>query len=168
VASENLNRRGLVIGSARRGAGRGDQLGGGGGAQYLAVELPLRASDYRSDADQPRTEVDALGAVSQSTDYADSWLLGLRYLTEKEVTWIAEYYRNGSGYSAAQLEDFYRYADAALNAGGAAAAKVETLARSGYGRANPGRDYAYLRASIKDPFDVLYLTRRSPPSSSGR
>ncbi len=105
--------------------------------------------------------------VSQSSDYADSWLLGLRYLTEKEVTWIAEYFRNGSGYSADQLEDFYRYADAALNAGGAATAKVETLARSGFGSANPGRDYVYLRASIKDPFDVLYLTRRSPSSSSG-
>jgi len=108
--------------------------------------------------DQPRSVADGLGNVTQSTDDADSWLLGLRYLTEKEVTWIAEYYRNGTGYSASQLEDFYRFADAALTAGGAPAAKATALARSGYGRANPGRDYLYLRVSAKEPFDILYFT----------
>jgi hypothetical protein len=126
-------------------------------SRNLGENLELHGEWARS-LDQPRTEVDALGAVTQSSGDADSWLLGLRYLTETEVTWIAEYYRNGTGYSADQLEDFYRYADAALNAGGAAAIQAASLTRSGYGRANPGRDYAYLRASIKDPFDVLYLT----------
>lgn len=126
-------------------------------SRNLGENLELHG-EWARILDQPRTVVDALGAVSQSSGDTDSWLLGLRYLTEKEATWIAEYYRNGTGYSAAQLDNFYRYADSALTAGGAAAAKVETLARSGYGRANPGRDYLYLRASIKDPFDVLYLT----------
>lgn len=107
--------------------------------------------------DQPQQMADASGAVMQSIGDADSWLVGLRYLTEKEVTWIAEFYRNGIGYGAAQLEDFYRYADTALSTGGAAAAKAVSLAQSGYGRANPGRNYLYLRASAKDPFDVLYF-----------
>jgi hypothetical protein len=108
--------------------------------------------------DQPRQVADALGTVTQSTGDADSWLLGLRYLTEKEVTWIAELYRNGTGYDAAQLEDFYRYADTALTAGGAPAAKAVSLAQASYGKPNPGRDYLYLRVSAKDPFDVLYFT----------
>jgi hypothetical protein len=108
--------------------------------------------------DQPRSVADVLGNVTQSTGNADSGLLGLRYLTEKEVTWIAEYYRNGTGYSANELADFYRYADAALTTGGAPAAMAIALAGSGYGRANPGRDYLYLRVSAKEPFDILYFT----------
>jgi hypothetical protein len=108
--------------------------------------------------DQPRQVADVLGNVTPSTGDADSWLLGLRYLTEKEVTWIAELYRNGTGYSATQLGDFYRFADTALTAGGAPATKAVSLAQAGYGRANPGRDYLYLRVSAKDPFDVLYYT----------
>jgi len=107
---------------------------------------------------QPRSVADSLGTVTQSTGDADSGLLGLRYLTEKEVTWIAEYYRNGTGYSADELADFYRFADTALTAGGARAAKAIALASSGYGRANPGRDYLYLRVSAKEPFDILYFT----------
>lgn len=126
-------------------------------SRNLGENLELHG-EWARILDQPRTLADALGNVTQSTGNADSWLLGLRYLTEREVTWIAEVYRNGTGYSANELEDFYRYADAALTAGGAAASKAESLARSGYGRANPGRDYFYLRASVKDPFDALYFT----------
>lgn len=108
--------------------------------------------------EQPGLLVDTLGNVTQSTGDADSWLVGLRYLTEKEVTWIAELYRNGTGYGAEQLADFYRYADTALTTGGAAATKAVSLAQSGYGRANPGLNYLYLRVNAKDPFDILYFT----------
>ena len=63
-----------------------------------------------------------------------STLLGLRYLTERETTWIAEYYRNGAGVTEAQFR-----------------------ARP-VGRPNPMRNYLYLRASQKEPFDILYFT----------
>lgn len=66
----------------------------------------------------------------ESTNY----LLGMRYLTERETTWIAEYYRNGAGLT----EDQFR-------------------ARP-VGRPNPMRNYLYLRASRKEPFDILYFT----------
>jgi hypothetical protein len=63
-----------------------------------------------------------------------SYLLGLRYLTERETTWIVEVYRNGAGLTEAQFR-----------------------ARP-VGRPNPMRHYLYLRASQKEPFDILYLT----------
>jgi len=63
-----------------------------------------------------------------------SYLLGARYLTERETTWIAELYRNGAGLSEAQFR--------ARPVGGP----------------NPMRDYVYLRASQKEPFDILYFT----------
>jgi hypothetical protein len=108
--------------------------------------------------DQPRRVADAQGNVTQSVADADSWLLGLRYLTERDVTWIAEYYRNGAGYSADELADFYSFADAALDAGGTVEAEAVSLSQAGYGQPNPGRDYFYLRMSAKEPFDILYFT----------
>jgi len=63
-----------------------------------------------------------------------STLLGLRYLTERDTTWILELYRNGAGVTEAQFR-----------------------ARP-VGRPNPMRDYLYLRASQKEPFDILYFT----------
>lgn len=90
---------------------------------------------------------------------ADSWLFGARYITEREVTWIAELYRNGMGYDEGELAAYYRQLQAAFGSGGSAAAQSQarTLAQSGYGRANSGRRYAYLRVSTKDPFDWLYF-----------
>lgn len=130
-------------------------------SRNLSANLEVHG-EWARILDQPHQVVDALGNVASSTGNADSWLLGLRYLTEREVTWIAELYRNGTGYAADELADFYRFADAALTTGGmvggSAAAKAASLAQAGYGRPNPGRDYLYLRASAKEPFDWLYFT----------
>jgi hypothetical protein len=63
-----------------------------------------------------------------------SYLLGMRYLTERETTWIVELYRNGAGVTEAQFR-----------------------ARP-VGRPNPMRNYLYVRASQKEPFDILYFT----------
>jgi hypothetical protein len=36
--------------------------------------------------------------------------------------------------------------------------KAMTITEGNYGRPNPMRDYVYLRASQKEPFDILYFT----------
>lgn len=63
-----------------------------------------------------------------------SYLLGLRYLTERDTTWIVEVYRNGAGLTEAQF-------------------RAQPV-----GRPNPMRNYLYVRASQKEPFDILYFT----------
>jgi hypothetical protein len=88
---------------------------------------------------------------------ATSYLLGLRYLTERDTTWIVEYYRNGTGYTEAQAQDFY----AAAHAGaplGALSPLLRSAAQAGYARPNAMQRYLYVRASQKEPFDILYLT----------
>jgi len=107
-----------------------------------------------------RRELAPDGKVTATTANADSWLIGARYLTENEVTVIGELYRNGTGYSEAQLARFYDLVDRAFGAGGGQAlqAQARALAQAGYGRANAGRNYAYLRVSAKDPFDWLYVS----------
>ncbi len=53
---------------------------------------------------------------------------GLRYLTERDTTWIVEYYRNGTGYSEAQAQAFYEAAHAGAAARRAAAGAAQRRA----------------------------------------
>ncbi|MBI3992219.1 MAG: hypothetical protein HY342_03020 [Candidatus Lambdaproteobacteria bacterium] len=103
------------------------------------------------------------GGVQQRVDSTDAWLLGLRYLTDFELTSIVEYYVNEAGYTREELENFYRFVDQAwmkYEVGGSRALldRAASLVQGGYGRPNPGRRYGYLRLSQKDPFDWLYVT----------
>lgn len=93
------------------------------------------------------------GLVSR-TFAAHNWLLGLRYLTERETTWIAEYYHNDGGYSQDEMEDYL----ARVNSAPAAAlAQLRTVGQAGYTRPGAMRDYLYLRIAQKEPFDILYF-----------
>jgi hypothetical protein len=74
----------------------------------------------------------------QSTNY----LVGMRYLTERDTTWIVEYYRNGAGFSEAEMRQLF----------------AAPQPRAGLARANPMRRYLYVRATQKEPFDILYFT----------
>jgi hypothetical protein len=88
-----------------------------------------------------------------------SYLLGVRYLTEKETTYILEYYRNGTGYTRSEWTDFYDFVDESYRAGNVNAIRqARRLAEGPYGRPTAGRNYLYFRASQKEPFDILYLT----------
>ena len=105
----------------------------------------------------------ALGDVTTRSGDATSYLLGGRYLTANDTTYIAEYYRNGAGFTEQQVTDFFELVENGLNpiqsiAGAALLRKAIEAAQSGYGRPNPGRHYAYVRVSQKEPFDILYFT----------
>jgi hypothetical protein len=107
--------------------------------------------------------IDKSGGMFVRESDAVSYLLGLRYLTEQETTYILEYYRNGTGFTRTEMKDFFGFVDTSY----------ETFVRTGndtglrrarqmlegpYGRANPGRHYLYFRASQKEPFDIVYFT----------
>ncbi|MFZ5766785.1 MAG: hypothetical protein ACOY4H_14500 [Thermodesulfobacteriota bacterium] len=107
--------------------------------------------------------VQSTGAIFEQEEDAQNWLVGIRYLTEAETTWIVEYYHNGGGYSREEMENFFRfidqgYDDFQANGDTGLLQKAKNLAERGYGRMNPMRNYLYLRASQKDPFDILYFT----------
>lgn len=107
----------------------------------------------------PRRVLQPDGGVATARGNVDSGLIGARYISDNEVTWVAELFRNGAGYDAAELARYYGALQTAYGPAGTAAAQAQatSLAASGYGRANPGKRYAYLRVSTKDPFDWLYL-----------
>jgi hypothetical protein len=107
--------------------------------------------------------IDVRGRPHTRESDAISYLLGLRYLTEKETTYIVEYYRNGTGFSRDQVRDFTAFVDSSytafLNTGNDnGLVRASQLIDGAYGTPNPMRHYLYLRASQKEPFDILYLT----------
>ena len=110
-----------------------------------------------------RPITDAFGTTTQQQSDVTSYLAGLRYLTERDTTYIAEVCRNGAGYTPTQAGAFYSLVDRAaeqFSATGNAAllGRAQSLAQGGYGRPNAGRNYLYLRVSQKEPFDFLYFT----------
>jgi hypothetical protein len=94
---------------------------------------------------------------------AVSYLLGTRYLTGSDTTWIVEYYRNDAGYTKREMRDFFGFVDDSLAqspaiGSDALVARATAAAVSGYARPQAMRRYAYLRVSQKDPFDILYFS----------
>jgi hypothetical protein len=107
--------------------------------------------------------VSSNGNVTFQTYDALSYLLGVRYLTEKSTTYILEYFYNKAGYTGGQMDDFYSFVnkgyDLYLNTGNASQiSKAANLAQGTYGRNSPQRDYLYVRVSQQEPFDILYWT----------
>jgi hypothetical protein len=82
-------------------------------------------------------------------------LLGLRYLTVAETTWIVEYYRNGAGYTPAEMRRFFDLTRAAADTP-VLRAPAMAAREAGYLVPQPMRDYLYLKATQKEPFDALY------------
>ena len=109
-----------------------------------------------------RPVTDRAGRVTAEVGNATSYLIGLRYLTEKDTTYIAEYYRNGSGYSEQEARQFYLLSDTAFtqwqqSGSSALLSKAIALSQGSYGRPNAGKDYLYLRAQQKDALGIVYF-----------
>ena len=128
-------------------------------SRNLSTALELHG-EWSRTLDAPRNTLSAAGITSAQRIDFDSYLLGLRYLSSGEVTWIAEYYRNGAGYTPQEMDVYYQFLDTALAANTPAALinKLRSVAQSAYGRPNPGRDYLYIKASVSEPFDWVYGT----------
>lgn len=127
-------------------------------SRNIGSNLELHGEWARID-DQEFVLTDPAGNVRRRTAAVSSWLLGLRYLTERETTYIVEYYRNGTGFAESEFRDFLDFAGRALQAGSQTALfqRAQSLAAS-YARQTPLRDYLYVRVSQKEPFDILYFT----------
>ncbi len=107
--------------------------------------------------------VDANGNVSSKDYDAISYLLGIRYLTQTDTTFIFEYYRDGTGYTKNEIQDFYHfinkgYTQYLLTGNDSLLKKASNVMAGSYGRPNPMTDYLYLRVSQKEPLDILYFT----------
>jgi hypothetical protein len=131
-------------------------------AKNLAENIEVHAeAAWRRDA--PRVVIATDGSVRKTRQDQFSFLLGTRYLNTRDTTFIAEYYHNGAGYDADEMDAFFDYQEAAIDqwksaSDSAAIQRALLVTRPYYGQRNFGRDYAYLKISQKEPFDILYFT----------
>jgi hypothetical protein len=107
--------------------------------------------------------IDSQGNISEEKFDAESYLLGIRYLTASDTTFIFEYYRNGTGFSRLEMKDYLTFIDRGyelflLNGNDSLLKKAASVTEGNYGRINPSKDYLYLRISQKEPFNILYFT----------
>jgi hypothetical protein len=105
---------------------------------------------------------DNSGQVRTQVGNATSYLLGARYLTAGDTTYIVEYYRNGTGYSELEAQQFYQLVNLAFaqqqqTGSTALLQKALSLSQGSYGRPNPGKDYLYFRAQQKDALGIVYF-----------
>jgi hypothetical protein len=105
---------------------------------------------------------DANGHANTEIENATSYLLGLRYLTQSNTTYLAEYYRNGTGYSETEADQFYQLVDTTftqLQQTGSSPLLQSALrlGQGSYGRPFAGEDYLYFRAQQQDALGIVYL-----------
>ncbi|MBN2246184.1 MAG: hypothetical protein JW755_10100, partial [Candidatus Aminicenantes bacterium] len=89
------------------------------------------------------------------------YLLGMRYLTEAETTYILEYYHNGAGSDKDEFSDFYSFVDIGYDRyilSGDAGQLEAAAALGSYQGFTPMTNYLFLRIMQKDAFGMLYLT----------
>ena len=100
-------------------------------------------------------------ALRETSD--TSYLVGARYLTEKDLTAIVEFYHNDDGYTEQETERFFQLVDQGYSqflatGNDTLLQQAEVVSESGYSRAHSGRNYLYARITQKEPGDILYLT----------
>lgn len=125
-------------------------------SRNLGSNLEIHGEWARSSDANRSLLTPANGLAIQTRSY-DSYLLGLRYLTERDTTIIFEYYSNGNGYSTQEMSQFYDLVRAsATNA--ALTQAASRAASQGYNQPNVMQNYVYLKVSQKEPFDILDFT----------
>ena len=112
---------------------------------------------------QTKKVIDSQGKISESKFDAKSYLLGIRYLTSSDTTFIFEYFRNGTGFSRLEMKDYFAFIDKGYDLflatrNDSLLKKATSVTKGNYGRSNPMKDYLYLRISQKEPFNILYFT----------
>lgn len=116
-------------------------------------------------AHTPRQPVQLLdaGGMMTSREVADtSWLVGLRHLTEHDLTTFVEFYHNDDGYTKEEQQRFFDLVASGMaqyeTTGSTTLLDRAANASQLYSRPQTGRNYLYARLSQKDPFDILYFT----------
>lgn len=140
-------------------AGAGSRGGSRLGADFsrnLGTNLEIHGEWARIN-DAARIVLTPANTLATQVRSYTSYVLGLRYLTERQTTIIFEYYRNGSGYMQDDAQRFFELADE-LTGNPALRPIAAQAASGGYVGPNPMRSYMYVRLSQPEPFDILYFT----------
>jgi hypothetical protein len=62
-------------------------------------------------ADAPTPVLGPDGVLEPHTQAATSLVVGFRYLTERNITFIADYFRNGTGYTSDEVQAYFEFVE---------------------------------------------------------
>ena len=107
--------------------------------------------------------LDPAGKLVQRQQPATTFVMGVRYLTEANTTYLFEYYRNGADYRPSEVKAYFELIERGYQSWTVSGdQRLLTLAsratEAGYGRMYLMQSYVYGRVNQPDAFDVLYLT----------
>jgi len=110
-----------------------------------------------------KKSIDSQGRLYTQKSDIIKYLLGIRYLTTNNMTFILEYYHNGAGLDSNDADNFYSFVDRAydkyLSTGNSSDLnKAAKLSQGSLSTFKPFRNYLYFRGSWSEPFDILYFT----------
>jgi len=101
----------------------------------------------------------ANNSVTSSVSSGATYLLGIRYLHESNITLIAEYYHNEFGLSASEFDSYNRFLTSGTQDNDPLLLQQVAKVNQTYFRgSNLLKDYLYLKLSTPEPFDWLYFT----------
>jgi len=110
-----------------------------------------------------KKSIDSQGHLYTEKSDIIKYLLGVRYLTTNNMTFILEYYHNGAGLDEDDSDNFYGFVDRAydtyVSTGNSSDLnRAAKLSQGSLSTFKPFRNYLYFRASWSEPFDILYFT----------
>ena len=109
-----------------------------------------------------RTVTDDCKTGKSIIDDEISYLLGLRYRTSEDITFLLEYYFNGRGNDKSQQQQFYRCVHQAWEAEDEDLLNQlplnEDIDKGPFSKPNPMQRYLGFRTWWEEPADLLYLT----------
>jgi hypothetical protein len=102
--------------------------------------------------------------ISNSTPETDnisgaSYLLGIRWLNESNITTILEYYHNDAGLDKNEFGTYNDFLLSAIASGDSGSiSNAINVSKNYFSGANLMRDYLYLKISWPEPFNWVYFT----------
>lgn len=109
-----------------------------------------------------RTITDDCNTGKTIVEDETSYLFGLRYRTDDDITFLLEYYFNGRGNKVQDQQQFYRCVHQAWESGDASLLDQlplnEDIDKGPFSKPNPMRRYVGFRTWWEEPGDFLYLT----------
>lgn len=98
-------------------------------------------------------------SLNEQLNGGNSWLLGLRYLSQQETTVIAEYYHNGNGQTRNEYSAYQSFVSSVLAGGSVEAIRqAQSYSQNYFGGSTLMQDYLYCKISQPEPFNWLYFT----------
>ena len=115
--------------------------------------------EYARENNREKQTITPDGSVTSLSGDADNLLLGTRFLTSWNGTFILEYLHNDAGFSSDEMIEVFQSMDSALNSGQSdQVSKMKAFQKDVLTRQFLMRDYLYLKYIQPEPFDILYFT----------